>query len=492
MRYGRGFYIDVEPSAAHGLGSVAVLSVLRSDMNLVEENLFSWSAMRDLSFMIAGCEDSTTADGAKLLQQMVLAKAFPFDSLGSTCRTRSVDPQDPAALEAARSFEQHGVIQRVGEHQYVFTEHGLQRLRHMHRCTLPTRFFQSIQDLDELELEDLKQCTTWELLTLLKHRHWQLRQAPQPKALKTRPLPPVTAAALDAGERVWYSRTISLQSQTSYMIALLQSEEQIQAGSWQMLHHCQPKRYYDAVLNGSSDGVVLALQDVEAMPQPMLRLDVEADVLAVSEAQVPAIAPGPNATHLSQHVLAALQAEGDLENYDAVHTSNSEDLDFALPSASEESSAHDMHEDVPPDPSLHPEPNPRASDSPPIPPLDDSEAPAQAHVGGEIVRAVHPDSFAFGPHFRLTFVTPDKRPPHGCWQGTCRYHRLNQKTRCTRALNLGPSQESKELCMRAMMSWCLPGSCKAEGADQRREARQERKPGNIGYKIGLCLWAAWP
>ena len=67
---------------------------------------------------------------------------------------------------------------------------------------------------------------------------------------------------------------------------------------------------------------------------------------------------------------------------------------------------------------------------------------------------VHPDSFTWGS-FRLTFSGPATRPPHGAWQAKCKYHKLNAKTWCTRAINISDSAGSKQKTLRVIKAWCL-------------------------------------
>ena len=73
---------------------------------------------------------------------------------------------------------------------------------------------------------------------------------------------------------------------------------------------------------------------------------------------------------------------------------------------------------------------------------------------GSVHRSVHPDTFAWGP-FRLTFMDANKRPPHGCWQATCAFHRKSSATGCKRAVTLGSGDDSKDLCKRMLRQWCL-------------------------------------
>ena len=92
-------------------------------------------------------------------------------------------------------------------------------------------------------------------------------------------------------------------------------------------------------------------------------------------------------------------------------------------------------------------------------PTDPGAAPRIPEAGEEASRVarapkLHPDSFAWGS-FRFTFSDAKKRPPHGQWQAKCRFHMLNQKTLCTRAMNVGPDDASKDLALRLLKGWCL-------------------------------------
>ena len=70
------------------------------------------------------------------------------------------------------------------------------------------------------------------------------------------------------------------------------------------------------------------------------------------------------------------------------------------------------------------------------------------------VAETHPDSFDWGP-FRFTFTGPDKRPPHGQWQAHCPFHRLSDRTGCTRAMMAGPTEQTKQEAKRKLQTWCL-------------------------------------
>ena len=84
--------------------------------------------------------------------------------------------------------------------------------------------------------------------------------------------------------------------------------------------------------------------------------------------------------------------------------------------------------------------------------------PGRAARLPRLPRIEHPLSFQWGP-FRFTFTSPEKRPPHGQFQATCPYHRLAPKTKCTRAMQIGPGEESKDVAARTLQAWCLLGPC---------------------------------
>ena len=93
--------------------------------------------------------------------------------------------------------------------------------------------------------------------------------------------------------------------------------------------------------------------------------------------------------------------------------------------------------------------------------------PAGSHSDHQrnILRAPerHPDSFSWGA-FRFTFSGPETRPPFGAWQAKCKYHKLNSKTWCTRAVNIGESVASKDKVLRLLKMWCL-SACRHQRKD---------------------------
>ena len=190
------------------------------------------------------------------------------------------------------------------------------------------------------------------------------------------------------------------------------------------LHHCQPKKYYDKVLLAESDGVlaVQAIRDAGEGLEPLsLAADCQQEIRALQD-DVPEQREEPTMPPVARLALAAQD-----EALDEDHTRDSYMLDFALGTLSGTD-----------------EENPMEVESP----------QHQASVEPMLGRNVHPDSFVWGP-FRLTFSDESKRPPHGAWQATCPYHRLNDVTGCKRSMVLGVHEDSKDLCKRALMTWCL-------------------------------------
>ena len=97
-----------------------------------------------------------------------------------------------------------------------------------------------------------------------------------------RPLAPLRNS--DDDTKFWYLSGVSLRKSRVYMRVLLQSAELFGAGRVKEIHHLQPLKYYDKLLQGKSTGEVEAPALADAPPVPQLRLDVE------EEEDVPALA----------------------------------------------------------------------------------------------------------------------------------------------------------------------------------------------------------
>lgn len=85
-------------------------------------------------------------------------------------------------------------------------------------------------------------------------------------------------------------------------------------------------------------------------------------------------------------------------------------------------------------------------------PLD---APPRAPDAGQPVwnRHTNLSSYRWG-HFYFTWSPPEKRPPHGSWQARCPYHRLNEKTACTKSYGLR-NPDQIEHCRLVLQNWCI-------------------------------------
>ena len=162
---------------------------------------------------------------------------------------------------------------------WAFTAVGLQRLQLSRLVCKPELVFKA-RPFEQLCLED---ATPWGLLAALHRGGWKLKMCTN----KRRLLPHTPGAAL-----VWYTSTPNLSRIRKYMSALLKSRELFQAGTLQMLHHGQPVKYYDAVLKGTSDGMINARGAGAAAPL----LDAAAAALAIDvDAPVPAFPDGLDA-----------------------------------------------------------------------------------------------------------------------------------------------------------------------------------------------------
>ena len=73
---------------------------------------------------------------------------------------------------------------------------------------------------------------------------------------------------------------------------------------------------------------------------------------------------------------------------------------------------------------------------------------APIHMG----RAVNPDSERWRG-FYLRFSSPSVKPPHGAWQASCPYHKLNQSTGCKKSIML-KSVDDKLPCKLLILNWC--------------------------------------
>ena len=172
-----GCFVEVDAAMAEGMNMpIAVLSVSPAHMQVLKRELLSRSTVKGLCFRIAGLEH------VMCLQDMVLAKAFPPKSRGHVVKAQRVD-----MLHCAQQLLHANIVEECHPGHFVFTDLGLQKLRHMHKSTSPVRFFRSAQELADLEPVEWKDCSSWELMVLLKHHGWILKRAPDAKVVKRYP-----------------------------------------------------------------------------------------------------------------------------------------------------------------------------------------------------------------------------------------------------------------------------------------------------------------
>ena len=360
-------------------------------------------------------------------------------------------------------------------------------------------------------MEDLQKCSSWELLQILTHRGWNLQRGPKEKN-KKKSLPPVTATSRP---KVFYMYTLQIQSKdnVAYLKALCASDILFDQGCLTEIHHGQTAKYYLSICDGTSDGrlaeefsAALQLQDEADQPaQLQLKLDVEPQLFFSPQKQKPIADADPMDTVLLSGPRKASQPEdfslSDLDSIDSVSFVSEGGPDSesgfasetgqhaaapslgyspsiapsAAPLSPPKAISSDSENEVEPCVSkplksnegaaLQPEVDAPMADAEDVapprlvlpPPADGSASDVLAgkksshkHTGAE----THPDSFDWGP-FRFTFTGPHKRPPHGQWQANCPYHRLSERTGCTRAMQAGPTEQTKEEAKRTLQTWCL-------------------------------------
>ncbi|CAE7288801.1 unnamed protein product [Symbiodinium sp. KB8] len=242
-----------------------------------------------------------------------------------------------------------GMVQLVGvvegERRYAFTDLGTRSLRHVHKCASPSRFFMSPSELANIPHEEWSHCSNWELLQLLKQQGWSLRKLPPPKILKRHPLPPHTSESLEKQQLLWYLSSVTLQKSKAYMLALL-SSERLFGTSLAEIHHGMSVKYYERILDGTSDGRVAQLSIEDSEPVLKLLSDVAEDPVplpdsasrpakvrrprqaSVAEAPAAPIAPIPVAEDV-QELLDMFE-----EASEEAHSSDTENRGFVLESPS--------------------------------------------------------------------------------------------------------------------------------------------------------------
>ena len=497
--------VNVSPEAASGIShQVNVLSLCGNllphgnwDVSRLKTSLRRWQPDKTLVFGLVN--DSITGAASQLLGQFVLQRAFPDCGIQHCVQLETYSGLAAAAAEELKGLR---VVEEceTGSGRWRLTRKAMKNLVHMHAVREPEPVFRTGEELCALPMEEMHHRSGWELLQMLTHQGWVMARGPQ-KVSERQALPPITHASTS---KAFFVSTLNLSSKQNlaYMKALYLSEVLFAEGFVQAIHHGQKEKYYLSVLERSCDGRVaeepLQVKDQShnedwADSMPALELDVERHMFAPSH-NLPLPADREYGDPLKK-ILPPLQKKkkqktqenefhfSDLESEDGWSSSegfvesgagsphgsvasfvyspsvaNTEDLmlrdHHSGAAAAAASSLDDVMEDEIETVAAEEMPSAEVAAVPP-PPLE--EAPARTperKPRAKTIAEKHPDSFDWGP-FRFTFTGPEKRPPHGQWQATCPFHRLNAKTGCTRATQVGPTDSSKDDAKRTLQTWCL-------------------------------------
>ena len=500
--------VHVDPEAACGIShQVSVLSICGGntddmDLSALKLSMRSWSHDKELSFGLKNVWLSAAA--SKLLSKFVLQRSFPHCAIELCCSV------DAICQTAAEELQAAGAIEERGYNAWSLTQQAVASLVHMHAVRRPQKVFKSAEELAQLPLENLDEFSSWELLQILWHNGWHMQRGPQ-KVSERRRLPPIKP---QSPRKVFYAPSVQLSGKQSmaYLKALCLAETLFAHGFVQAIHHGQNEKYYLSILDQTHDGQVppeelLQIQDQAGSPalpcEEALEMDVEehlfhqdgvharvrpSSVLAADPLERWIPLEDRKKVDLEEHAdcdagsLSDAGLDTDVESFGFVEADDDAGEEVASlgysPSyaASEElkhaAMANLSHDNGDEEGSL-------GADSPAsdaaAPKKEDEDLPAAVAEPRELPqrggpaaslapdtrkrvaaadREIHPDSFQWGP-FRFTFTTAEKRPPHGQYQAHCPFHRLSDKTGCTRAMQVGPSKETKEEAKRMLQSWCL-------------------------------------
>ena len=344
-------YVEVEAASSEGISMpVAVFSMLQADMSLLREGM--------LYILVDGERAVLRFVGVR--EYHVQCHDAGFEPYGSG---RSLPANRGSARRAlcrdikrCRSIGVFGNVVKGGHGAASWGGRGrtalcFHRPRHEEppacftKCASPSRFFMSPSELASIPHEEWSHCSNWELLQLLKQQGWSLRKLPPPKILKRHPLPPHTSESLEKQQLLWYLSSVTLQKSKAYMLALL-SSERLFGTSLAEIHHGMSVKYYERILDGTSDGRVAQLSIEDSEPVLKLLSDVAEDPVplpdsasrpanvrrprqaSVAEAPAAPIAPIPVAEDV-QELLDMFE-----EASEEAHSSDTENRGFVLESPS--------------------------------------------------------------------------------------------------------------------------------------------------------------
>ena len=248
---------------------------------------------------------------ARFLEQCAYANAPPFQQL--------VVEKASSDFHLCKELETAGHVECCSEtdceSNWRLTGCGMRSLTPMYEVCRPSPVFPSIQDLESKRLEEIKECSSWELLRLLQHRGWHMCKLPSARNARRR-LPAHTRAS---EALKWYcgSASISLESPATkaYMAALVVSDE-LFTGLVSRIHHGERETYYQQLLDPTSGST----GELPEMPLPVedqaagLQLMDESDLcidhnLAAHAAE--SLPPLPPVAPVPRHRQAAAEVDDD-------------------------------------------------------------------------------------------------------------------------------------------------------------------------------------
>eukprot|EP00435_Cladocopium_sp_Y103_P036773 s1919_g9.t1 len=441
------FCVGVDPEAARGIShEVSVLSLLSGafvqghqsqGLDVLKESMRQWSHDSEILFGLKDADIS--AEASSLLKSFVLKNAFPQCPHEHCMRVE--EPIGEAEANTALLELRHaGAIEKrqatSDASLWSLTTQGALHLKHMYAAKRPQKVFKPAAELAALPLEDLEERSSWELLQILQHRGWNLQRGQKEKA-KKKLMSPVTARSV---HKVFYMYTLQCQSKdnVAYLRALCASEHLFDQGCLAELHHGQLEKYYLNILEGHDDDPAADFfSDTESIES--ISFVTEEDAESRVDGDAPSLAYSPSIGPASCSPAKCISSESEKEAEPSPGKS-SEPREGAAHQEREETLLAEVAS-----PNLRP---------PPAPFSDHAVPAAKQSRRKDTVAETHPDSFDWGP-FRFTFTGQNKRPPHGQWQANCPYHRLNDRTGCTRAMQAGPSEETKQEAKRKLQTWCL-------------------------------------
>ena len=487
--------VSVEPQSAQGIAShVQVLSLFAQqshDLMALKQSMRAWTQQPTLLFGIRGCGALSPA-AHTLLGKFVLARAFPTCS-DDACLC--VQDGDERLGTAAEELQRMGVASRRWTKAsdrssgWSLTSWGTESLVHMREVARPQAVFRDSGVLTALVEDEHHSMTSWELLQVLSHEGWTMKRKDQ--KLKPLDLPPVQRGS----RREWFFSTLHLRSKKTlaYMRTLALSSALFEQGKLAILYHCQPEKYYNSILDGSSNGEIalpldgaehqsgeaaaaaaaiedrmseapeLSLDVAPSAPicaDPLVRLgfanagtlespgnkcDLEDDAESLQGC-------GPCGSETGAYWLRSPPSSVSYEPESPPHQADVEVVEVASVEASDDAvAADDADGEVP-----GAEEREQQDAGLVLAGLNPASASAsKARSASSRVIESHPDSFLWGGTFRMTWTPPEKRPPHGQWQVRCPWHRLSDSTACTKARQAGPTEETKDLALRILQTWAL-------------------------------------